>query len=566
MEQGRTFAVFLGQNTDRLASGFVVENGFCAVLEIEATQPDSRLRTITDTLQETLKSEFISSAVELKQFAHSFFQEYKLSSLAIGCFYKKQLFTFSKNAAVLLLRQKQLYLASQEDRALSGSFDHYDHFLFATNTVAPLLTKKPIKPFTHQEPKTIIDEFKTQLSPDKGALLVIQTIIEPTLPNKPEPILTLPKTQSSSLINRIQTMIQLKWVKPVGIGLVLLIILWQGFVFINQVVNKQRNKAFSQQLSSLSQDYVQLEKKLQKNPTSAAVQINDFNKQLDQLISRYPTKTEEYDQLKQKLKTLTTAYGNAQLTKEEVFFDLSLIDEKATANYLDLTQEFVTLLDSKNKQVYLINIVNKNVQELSFKKELQPTLATEYNKQAYLFDQKSGIYKEASGEFSNIAKANKSWGKIIDLDVFNGNVYLLSQDKDEIFKFTPTENGYSSALSYFQSGQSLNLQNAKNISIDFSVYLLSNQVYKFTAGSKDGFNNPPQLDYQNMTQIYKNAKTNFIYLLDKTGSRIVALNEEGKIIKSIFNPLLSECNQFGVYQDELIIFLRQNKLYKLDNF
>lgn len=563
MEQNRTFAVFLGQNKNDSASGFVVENDFFIALEIEDTDAQNQIKTTTADLQEVLKTKTISTTTELKQIAELFLQNYRLSSLAIGYFSKNHIYTFSQNAAVLLLRQNRLYLASQENQALSGNYNFQDCFLLGTKSIAPLLTKTPNKPLTQKEPKALIDEFKTQHSPNYGVLLIVQITHEPNI-DKPVP--TIPHSQSRPFLLKKTTLSKTKWIKLIGIGFILLLILWQGFVFLNQTLNQQRAKIFNQRLLTLSGNYEQLKKKLQKNPISAVEQINNLNQQLDQFISRYPTKTEEYHQLKQKIKALSSTYGSAQVSKETVFFDLALINKQATADYLSLTENYATLLDKKNQRVYLVNITDKNIQDFGFKKDLRPTLATEYNQTAYLFDVQKGVYKEEDEKFINIIKPESNWGKIVDLKIFNNNIYLLSSDKDEIFKFTPTENGYSSALSYFQAGQSLDLQAARNLSIDFSVYLLANRIYKFTSGTNENFHNPAQLDFQGITQIYKNPKTKFIYLLDQAESRIIALNENGEIVKSIFNPLLVNCRYFGVFQDEIIIFLHQNKLFKLDNF
>ena len=580
MDTNKTFAVYLGHNNDTFSTGFVVENDCFAVLEIKDKDAEAKLRLTTEDLRNVLKDEFITTPFELKKLAETFIEKHKLNSLAIGCFYKDQLINYSLKAAVLLLRQGRLYYASEENTALVGKFASQDLFLFCDKNITQLLIPKPATIPSSKEPKIFIEEFKNKYSPEQGVLLVVKTVVDnqPAQETK-EPEITFPEAEpvvSSSLLNKptlgfkiteiLKNFSNYKWLKLAVFGLVLLLILVPSYFTINRFLAERRVSAFNSQLAQLQQNYSQLEKDLQKNPTQAVKQIEVLKTELSTLASRYPTQNKKTDQLKQKLNILAKNYGNAQITKEEVFFDLSLISKQAAASYLDVTEEYLSLLDTKNKQVYLINIQNKKVQEISYNRNLNAKLVTEYNQSAYLYDPKQGIYKEDNDQFKKIISQDKQWGTIIDLDVFNSNIYLLSQTKDEIFKFTPTEDGYSSKLSYFQSGQSLDLEKAKNMCIDFSIYLLGEKIYKYTAGSFDDFNNPPQLNYQNLTQLYKNPKTDFIYLLDKGSSRVVALNKDGKIIKSIFNPLLKTTDYFGVYQDELIIFLRQNKLYKLDNF
>jgi len=555
VESKKTFAVYLGQNTEESAAGFVVENGFFAVLEINSPEAENQLRLTTEALHEFLKNESPDSPNKLKQLGEQIYQKYKLSSLAIGYFHKNQLLTFCRKAAVLLLQQNQLYFASQQDTALAGNFSNRDNYLFCTAATSKLLIGKAKSPFKKQEPKEIIDEFKNTYSPNQGALLVVQTLIE--IPDAE------PKTELPPSHNLI---IKSKWIKIAILAAILILVLIQTIGIAGRFLDKRRAQAFTEQFLVLSQQYNQLEKDLQISPSKAAKQIETLNTALNNLIDRYPTQAEKATSLKQKLNSLAKLYGNAQTTKEELFFDLSLINKRATANYLDVTAEYLSLLDNQNKQAYSINIEDKKVTEVNYNKVTKAQLVTEYDGQLYLYDKNSGIYKEQNGRFVKIINKDKSWGTIIDLDVFNSNVYLLSQSTDEIFKFTPTAEGYSPKLSYFQTGESIDLQAVKNMSIDFSIYLLGEQIYKYTAGARDNFQSLPQLNYVNFNQLYKDSETNFIYLLDKNAGRIVAINKDGRLIKSIFNPLLKDCLSFGVHQDELIIFLRQNKLYKLDNF
>lgn len=554
----KTFAVYLGQNTDNYAAGFVVEDGFFCVLEIETTEAENKLRLITETIRDSLREQEFDTLPSLEQFGQHLIKEHKLTSLAIIHLKQKQILTYTHNGLLLLLRQEKLYTASQDGKALTGRFENLDNFFVASSGLMSLLTKEPTQELKETEPKDLIEEVKKIFSPDKGALLVVQT-----LATEPKPVESpdLPTTKNWQMPS-----VKSKWIKIGLLAIVLLLISVQAFGFINQSLSKRRQAVLTQKLNVLNEQFQQLQKDLQTKPTQAVKQIETLKDETNKLIDRYPDQSEQIRPLSKKLSTLEKTYGNAQITEERLFFDLSLIDKKARADYLDMTPEYLSVLDNQNKKAYLININNKNVSEVSFPKINSADFVTEYNKILYLFDKDNGLYKQEDDQFVKIVNKDKTWGSIIDLDVFNSNIYLLSQIKDEIYKFTPAEDGYSSKLSYFQSGQSLDLAAVKNMSIDFSVFLLGNKVYKYTAGSLDDFKTLSQLDYAQMKQVYKNSDTDYLYLLDSDNSRVVAINQDGQLIKSIFNPKLKDCRYFGVYQDEMIIFLRQNKLYKLDNF
>ncbi len=560
----KTFAVYLGQNTQNFAAGFVVEDGFFCVLEIETNEAENQLRLITETVRDSLKDQQFATLQDLERFGQSLIKEHKLTSLTIGFLKQGQILTFSQNGLLLLSRHQKLYAASQEGVALAGRFQNLDNFFCLSRSLLPFFTKKTDLKLKETEPKEIVEEIKKTFSPEAGALLVIQTLLP-----EPEPVVAFAQTETPILLSKQGWKIpsfKTKWLKIAILAVVVLFVGIRAIAFINQSLSKRRTMVFNQKLSVLNKQFENLQKDLQTEPTKAVKQIETLKEETNQLIDHYPDESERIAPLNKQLLILEKTYGNTQITQEKLYFDLSLIDKRAEADYLDITSEYLSLLDNQNKKAYLINIGSKNVSEVAFPKISRADFVTEYNQMLYLFDQKSGIYKQEDNQFTKIVNKDKAWGTIIDLDVFNSNVYLLSQTKDEVYKFTPAEDGYSSKLSYFQSGESLDLSTIKNMSIDFSIYLLGNKVYKYTAGSLDSFKTLSQLDYAKMKQLYKNSETDYLYLLDSDNSRIVALNKEGELIKSIFNPKLKDCRYFGVYQDEMIIFLRQNKLYKLDNF
>ncbi len=547
----KTFAAYLGENTKNYAAGFVIEGSYFGVLEIRSTDAQNKLRLATESIRSVFKEKFLMNPKDLQLLSQKLINQHQLAAFSVGYFKQSQIYTFAQGAQLLLLRQKQLYSASQNNSALAGQIKASDFYFFTSQDIVEHLTQKTKLEFG--EPKEIINQIKEDYSPQPGALLAVK-------------IGTIEETSQPIIIEKKHKTPKTKWLKIGLLAIILLAVLIQGIGVLSKTLEKQKQKKFQEKLVVLENKYQSLQKSLQSKPTEAASEIETVLAEIEQLLEKYPEQKNEIKPLNKKIITLKNTYGSAQSSEDKVFFDLSLIDKKATANYLKVSSENLSLLDNQNKKAYLVSIDNKNVSEVSFEKFSQGQLVAEYNQTLFLYSQKNGLYKEVNGKFSKIVNYQKSWGNIIDMSVFNSNVYLLSTTKDEIFKFTPASGGYSSAISYFQSGQSLDLAAVKSMAIDFSVYLLGNKVYKYTAGALDSYKTLDQLDYQSFAQIYKNPDTNYVYLLDNTNGRVIVLNEDGKLIKSVFNNKLKKCRHFGVFQDEKIIFLHQNKLYVLDNF
>jgi len=559
----KTFAAYLGPNTTEHASGFIIEGNFFAVFEINKSDAINQLYLFTEEARDCFKQEFPLTDTDLQKLCEELINKHQPTSLAVGYLHHNQIFTFSQGASLLLLRQNNLFSASQNNLGITGEIKNADTFFYLTpNLIEPL---KEVLKTKNLRPKELIEKIKQNFSQEPGALLAVETTLEKSVEKSfKEPLeeITKPTTTSSFLANPL-----LKKRLKIGVlAIVLIVIIYQVFALAKNSLKNSRQQKLQEKISIIESKYQKLQKQLQQNPTQAISEIKLLTEEVSELSQQYSQQKTELKPLEKKLNSLKQTYGQAKISNEKVFYDLTLISQKARADYLKLSAEYIAILDNQNQKAYLISIDNKNVEEFSYEGFKKAQLAGEYNKSLYVYSQNNGVYKSQENKLKKIINYQKGWGEIIDLEVFNSNLYLLSRSKDEIYKFTPAAEGYSSKISYFQSGQSQDLSDINSMAIDFSVYLLGNAVYKYTAGERDGYKTLSELDYSSFRRIFKTEQTNYVYLLDNQNSRIVVLNEEGRLIKSIFNPKLGNSQYFGVYQDEMIIFLYQNKLYKLDNF
>ena len=180
-------------------------------------------------------------------------------------------------------------------------------------------------------------------------------------------------------------------------------------------------------------------------------------------------------------------------------------------------------------------------------------------------DSKNGIYKETEDSFEKIV-SREDWGTLRDFKTFNSNIYVLDSTHDEIYKYTPVEDGYSSKLSYFQPRSALDLGRSKEFVIDYYVYLLTaNSLVQFNGGVREDFSISEKIQLSDIQSLYTDPDSSFLYLLDPSHTRVIVIDKKGATVRSIFNPLLKNVQYFGVYKDTRLIFLHKNKLYMLDN-
>jgi len=553
----RTYGIHLGPDEADLSSGFVVEEQFLSIYEVNKKAGENS--QISQKIRDFLAENPFLTVSDFENGCQRLVQEHLFASFTAVYLNNNQLWTYVENGVVLLQRKNKLFQASEDKKALSGEYLADDLFFLVSQSLKSKINSLLSSLDSSQStPKEIVEKLSEKLPKEPGGILIIKT--SKGLVITSEPIAAIPPQR------KVRTnLFQNRYLKLGVLVAFLVLIFLQSFFFIRNTLEKRRQEELTQTISQLTQEYHQLEKEFPRNPTQTTQKIQQLRQEVTKLKEKYPKSYKIIDPLAQQLQKSTVNMGNPKVKTAKLFYDPRLIDKKLEITYLKMTEEYVAIVDQQNKRGYLINIASKNHDDFSLTKLKQPTLATEYDQELYVYSAKEGIFESENGTLKKVITYEKDWGTIVDLEVFNGNIYLLSTTSDEIYKFTPIEGGYGAKSSYFQSGQSLDLENVKNLAIDFSVYLLGDSLYKYTAGARDGFNLNNQLDFAQMTKVFKTPKNAYIYLLDPINSRIVVLNENGRVNESLFNPKLKNSSYFGVFEDKKVIFVHQNKLYELDN-
>jgi len=192
-------------------------------------------------------------------------------------------------------------------------------------------------------------------------------------------------------------------------------------------------------------------------------------------------------------------------------------------------------------------------------------MISSYEGKIYFFISNDGIYEiQDSRKIKRIINYDEKWGEIKDMSVYNGNIYLLDIKKDEVYKYFPTNNGFSEKNSYFKSGEAIDLSDANSLTIDGSLYIgFSKFIQKFTSGIKELFkNNFPNKNIQ-IEKIYTDREISKIYVWDKSNGLIYILKKDGEYQGQISSNIINTATDFIVYNNKLL-FLNKNKIYFIE--
>lgn len=251
----------------------------------------------------------------------------------------------------------------------------------------------------------------------------------------------------------------------------------------------------------------------------------------------------------------------------EEFYDLELIEKGAEAVSMYYDGEYITLLDSKNGNVYVLDPAEKSATTYSVSSAKKATRVAMHQDNPYIFGEKIGIVKLVDqSEEEEVVPADTSWGKIQDFWMYSGNIYLLDSGTDEIYKYLVAEEGYSNKNSYFGEGQARNLADATAMAIDASVYIASgDSVYKYTSGAGASFSvSIPDASDITFEDIYTDNDTVSVYLMDTDSQRIFVTGKEGDFDKQISAGILKQADDFIVIEDIGILVLVDNTIYSIE--
>lgn len=276
---------------------------------------------------------------------------------------------------------------------------------------------------------------------------------------------------------------------------------------------------------------------------------------------------ELYDEV---TKNLTRAMHIVNVTPE-LYFDMGLLKKDAKATDMSLFHKTIGILDAYGKTMYTLDGETKNGAIVGGGAQLDGLIhVATYGDILYVWTPQ-GIHQiRLSDKKTTLQRipASPEWGTIADMVVFGGNLYLLDTQKNRIWKYVATENGFSELFEYLNPDTLPDLSHATNLAIDGSVWLGSTNgvIARFTSGKENGYS-PQGSDTPlgNRLTVYTHDETKMVYILDHNNQRIVVFDKDGLYISqyvwgSNFHP-----TSFVVSENVGKLFLlAEGKIYSTD--
>ncbi|KKP61719.1 MAG: hypothetical protein UR56_C0008G0023 [Candidatus Roizmanbacteria bacterium GW2011_GWC2_34_23] len=555
---------YLGREKPDGFSGFVDENNLFLTVEIETGITPDRGRELTAYIREKISVIKIENLQQFDVFISNIIKEKNLpSGFSLSAGYLKGNIFYLKTVnqgKVYIRRNNKLALLIERDETASGHIKEEDVFVFTFNRFMKLLGEESglNQKFDHRPISDIIDEITPELLEldDQGTAALFLKL------KKMEEEIT--RVNNFSLKDFYQRFGQQKILTFITVFILGIILFWSVGLGYARRSSENNQKKINLTHDLISQKLNQAEEVSFLNMSSALSLIADSKEKANKLKQEVGVKSYELSGLDK----LIIDTENKILKKEEKkyteFFDLTVDDKNAKGNKLYLNDDRLLVSDKTRGVLYEFSLDKKSLDKNQSNEIKKSTLVALSEEKKYFYVEDAGIYQIIDGKTKKIIENDKDWGKIIDLVVFNSNIYLLDQGKDEIWKYMVAESGFGSKNSYFQSGQSIDLSQVNSLSIDGSVYLAGDAVmFKYTSGLRDGFKIDLPDGSTNINKIFTTRDLEKVYGWDKKKGIIYVMNKNGDYQEQVNSKILSTATDFVVYKD-FIYVLQGSKIYKIE--
>lgn len=602
------FAVYLGREREDGFSGFIVEDNFCFVLEVEEGLSSEKGREVLDKLKKDTLSSDIKNLAELDEFLVKEIKEINLPShfSLVSAILKEDVFYLKTigNGEIYLRRNQEFAKIISKANTASGYVEINDLYILTTSSFADKIGgEENIKEiFNNKDPSQIVDVLTPELKgkDDKGIIALFLKLKEQDAPlkeeieekegveekdqefeekesksTKQEEKIHLKQSFFNSLIITLRNKINSLGIRSEGTGkkkiLTFVIVAIIAVILVWSVVmgNKRRNEKRITKLIENTKEVVN--KKLARaednsylNVSKSLSLISESRAEVDKLINELGDKRkDETLELLNLIKEKENEIMKKEQKESSEFFDLAVDNKQAKGSKMYLNKDTLAILDDKQGIIYSLSMSKKSYSKSKHSEIKQAKYIAAYGNYILVFT-KEGVYKASDdGKIKLVIEKDKNWESIEDIWIYNGNVYLLDAGGDEIYKYLVAEKGYSKKSSYFGKGQSVNLSNANSMAIDSSVYIgFKDYGLKYTGGLQDGFSTSfPEKDVS-IKKWFTNKESNKVYAWNKEKAAVYILDKSGAYEREINSDAFKNADDIIAYEDD-IYALYESKIFKV---
>ncbi len=265
-------------------------------------------------------------------------------------------------------------------------------------------------------------------------------------------------------------------------------------------------------------------------------------------------------EVKEEVLTDQDAVNKIARVNAQPFYDLKLADENAVPSDIVAFANTLAVTDKSSGKIFAsdINTPKFVAKEQAF---LGINSAINYDGKLNFADNESyKVYDLGTSAVTDTYDVKTSLASR-----YLGNIYSIEGGK--IIKYVTSGDEITSST----WGEDASLTGAKNITVAYSIYVVSaqNELVVFTQGEKTNFSiTGLDTPLSNITDLAVDVNFDYIYLADAGNNRVVVLDTKGKFVKQLKaddNTSWSDIKSITVNADETKMYLLNgSKVYEID--
>jgi len=570
----KQISFYLGKEKKNGFIGYLAEDDFFLIIEIDQDYEKEKGNNLILDIKQKLHSKIINNLEEFDNFIQKIIIENNLPSyfsLAAIIFKEKIAYLKTINEGkIFCKRDFQMGEIISGNESASGYIKFNDIFVLTTKKLAE---KLKIEDFLNYKNTSEIIEAITPIlknNDDSGLIsLFIQIKKEEQkeddfYSDKKSFFYKIRENFKISFFNRGYQPKTKKTVVYFVLLIIFLIFVWSVILGYQRRKDKEINlhiqKIEKQILNKLSQ----AEEVAFLNLNEAKKLINEANDDFINLKKEIKKDDARINKIEKIILEKENQIIKKQTKNYQEFYDLTVDEKDALGEKFFLDNDFLYILDGKNGTIYKLSLEKKSLIKFKNEKIKKAKNIAAYDEKIYFFVEGEGVYEMIENEVKKVIDEDKDWGKIEDIYTYNGNLYLLDIKKDEVYKYIHIDKNFSTKISYFKSGESVDLEGAHSLAIDSYLYIgFSKFILKFNQGVKESFKNSFPTDDFKIDKIYTDKNISKIYVFDKVKGIIYILTKDGEYQEQIFSNIIKKADDFLVYKNRIFLLIK-NKIYFIE--
>lgn len=575
------FSVYLGETPSIGYSGFLSENNFYLVLNIEEGIDIEEGQKIIKVLRDEMLTKKFDKMIAFESYITEIIKQLNLpTNISISAGYANNNIIYLRtigDGEIYIRRNNKFIKLIDEDNTASGYIQANDLIIFTTKKFTKYFNS--IDDFKRnilfKEPQQIVESLIPLIKSqdDQGVIALFNSFLPEIERTKEDEIIVSTPTSAIGFkykLSRIYSKLHQysnnasrgKRITFALVIIITLILVWSvGFGYIRRMDN-EANKNIQLTKELITQKLNEAEEIAYINVARAMNLISESKNEVGKLKTKYgKSKANEINELDKLIKEKENIITKKEEKQSEEFYDLAVDSKNATGDILYLDGDKVLILDKNNETIYTLSLNQKSLDKTKFVEIKNAELIASYQDNLF-FTNPQGIFQiNNDNKIKKAIDKDQAWGKIISMWIYNGNIYLLDQLKDEIYKHLVVDGGYSSKISYFSSGQSISLNEANSLAIDSSIYIgFKDHIAKYTGGDRDEFNTSFTDSNIKITKVFTNKDLEKVFAWDRTKGAIYVLGKNGAYEREINSSILKKASDFIVYNNAAYILLG-SKIY-----